>query len=124
MVSAVYGELISLQPTKHNLSELFRDLGLGFKAQLSGFNSLGRHIALTDSIAALMALTNASVDSIQSVSILAAASPSSSLANYHDFTDKMHELVTYESAVIVIPPFENQRSGEKIARSATTWVYH
>lgn len=120
VVSTVYGELINLMSTKRNSNESFRDFELRFDAQLSRFNSLATHASLTDSISALMLLANATVDSSQRVSILAAASLSANLVNPNDSADSMLKLVKYESVASVLRQCDISRTNVVTTRTIAT----
>lgn len=96
--------------TKRNNIETLGDSKLQFNAQLSGFNSLATRSSLTDSISALMLLTNAVADSSQPVSTLAAAAPSATLVNRNDSTDKMLQVAKNESVATVLRKCENHRA--------------
>lgn len=94
--------------TKRNEPASFRELESQFNAQMSRFNALASHTTISDAMSALMLLANASVDSSQRVSIIAALSPSSDTVNSSESIDEMPKLVYYASVATVIRQCDKQ----------------
>ena len=95
VVSLVFQELQALLLVRRENNEQFNDFEMRFGAQLSKFNSLGSSVSLSGSIAGLVLLANADVDSSQRISILAAAAPSDSSLTMASSTNDFIKSVTY-----------------------------
>lgn len=102
VVSNLFGELIQLISTKRSSNETFRNFESRFNAQLSRFNALSQSTMFPNAISAFSLLANANVDTAQRISILAAASPSSTTADDEATTDSLPNMVSYESVATVL----------------------
>lgn len=89
VVYNVYFEMILLMSINCGRRESFQNFESLFCTELSPFSCIASHTALSDAMPALMLLADASVDTSQRASILAAASLSSNVVVNSDSTNKM-----------------------------------
>lgn len=95
--------------TERSTNESYRNFESRSNAQLARFDSPATGASISESIFALMLLSNAAVESSQRVSILASAAPSSSIVNSYFFTNDLLKLVHYESVATILRQCDNQR---------------
>ncbi len=104
VVSDVYKDLETLLNTKRAANESFKNFESRFSAQLSKFNSHGDTARISESMAAMIFMNNASVDDAQRVSVLATCSKGDSASNLtsDSLTDDYIKLITYDEFASVI----------------------
>lgn len=119
VVSEVYQNFIALLNTKRGHNESFKNFKSQFDAHVSRFNASSESAKWPNALTAFMLLVNASVDSSQRVSVLAAASPADSSVNFTATTDQFLDAFSYSSVASVLRQCEHVKDSNNHASSST-----
>lgn len=109
-------ELIKLMFTKATSDELFPDFEPHFSVELSRFNPLAIHTALSFETWALMHLVGSSLETSQRVATVLAASPLPDIVDQTYFTNKMLISLCFYSVSTALDSAKILEKAEKISK--------
>lgn len=101
-MSDVYGDLNELLRTRHRPAESLRNFDPRFSTSISKFNANLESVSLTQSLTALILLSNDKFYSLQAIITLAAAAPSDHGLSSNNRKEDFIKLVKYESTASVL----------------------